>query len=118
MWARIVECMLGCWLLMSPFIFQHSEKEIALWVNDLSVGIVLIVGSLASYWKRTFWAHWLFLPIGLWLIGFGRFSYSPPLPRGYQNEIITGILLLMFAIVPNEATQPPKSWQNADGRPG
>jgi hypothetical protein len=27
-----------------------------------------------------------------------------------QNDIVVGLLLLMFAIVPNHATRPPRDW--------
>ena len=113
MWARIVECMLGCWLLISPFVFAHSEEHWALWTNDLAAGGMLITFSLASYWRPTGWAHWLFVPLAVWLVVFGRFSSSPPLEPALQNEIIIGLLLLMFAIVPNEASQPPRAWRRS-----
>ena len=111
MWARIVECMLGCWLLMSPFIFAHAEDASALWINDLAAGSALVVLSLASYWRVTAWAHWLLLPIGLWLLAFGRFFETPPLQPALQNAVIVGLLLLMFAIIPNHASMPSRSWR-------
>lgn len=116
MWPRIVECMIGVWLLMSPFIFGHSPNETALWANDFAVGGALIVLSLASYWRPTAWAHWLIIPIGAWLVGFGRISGTPPLEPALQNAILVGLLVLMFAIIPNEASQPPRAWrQPIDG---
>lgn len=111
MWARIVECMLGIWLLMSPFIFHHTDDALGLWINDLAVGCILVVLSLASYWRPTAWAHWLILPVAMWLIGFGRFGSTPPLAGSLQNEIIVGLLLLIFAIIPNHASCPPHEWE-------
>lgn len=111
MWARIVECMLGIWLLLSPFIFQHSRAATAQWTNDLAAGLMLIVLSLASYWKPTAWAHWLLLPMGGWLVGFGRLWSEPPIGPGFQNNILLGLVLLMFAVVPNEAAEPPVAWR-------
>ncbi len=113
MWARVVECMLGCWLLVSPFVFQHGADEAPLWINDLAAGSALIVLSLASYWHKTAWAHWLLLPVGIWLIGFGRLGSTPPLDGGLQNNIMVGMLLSMFAIIPNHASRPPDSWPGA-----
>jgi hypothetical protein len=115
MWARIVECMIGCWLLMSPFIFRHQPGETAMWANDLTVGAVLVVLSLASYWRPTEWAHWLLIPVGVWLVGFGRLGHVPPLEPALQNEIVVGLLLLMFAIVPNDASRPPRAWRQSPG---
>jgi hypothetical protein len=103
--------MLGCWLLISPFIFAHDKGQTALWANDLIAGGTLLVCSLACYWRPLGWLHWLFLPLGAWLVGIGRFTQSPPLPAAFQNEIVVGLLLMMFAIVPNEASHPPRSWR-------
>jgi hypothetical protein len=112
MWARIVECMLGCWLLMSPFIFRHRPGEPALWINDLAVGSAVIVLSIASCWRPMGWAHLLLLFVGAWLIVFGRFQQAPPLQPALQNNLVVGLLLLMFAVIPNEASLPPRAWRN------
>lgn len=113
MWPRIIECMLGVWLLLSPFIFEYSGNDIHLWASDFSSGIALIVLSLISYWKPTAWAHWLLLPVGAWLIAFGRLGASPPLSPALQNSIVVGLLILMVAIVPNNASQPPNEWRQS-----
>jgi SPW repeat len=110
MWARIIECMLGIWLLLSPFIFRHAPAARAQWVNDFATGGVVILLSLASYWRPTVWAHWLLLFLGCWLVGFGRFWTPSTLNPGFQNNILVGLVLLMVAVVPNEASQPPRMW--------
>jgi hypothetical protein len=110
MWPRVVECMLGIWLVMSPFIFRHPSDASAMWINDLGVGLALIVLSLASYARWTRWAHWLLIPVAVWLMAFGRFSSSPPLVAGLQNDIIVGLLLALVAIIPNDASRPPVGW--------
>lgn len=107
--------MMGIWLLMSPFIFGHYPEETWLWANDFFVGSILIVFSLASFWEYTRWAHWLLIPVMVWLAAFGRFSSTPPLEPGRQNEIIVGLVLLLIVIIPNEASQPPRSWRSEEG---
>ncbi|MCO6047490.1 SPW repeat protein [Aeoliella sp. ICT_H6.2] len=114
MWARIVESMLGVWLLMSPFIFRHTSDATHLWINDLAMGCTLIVLSLASYWSKTRGAHWLLLVAAVWLIGFGRLNGTPPLQPALQNNLIVGLLLGMVAIVPNEASLPPVRWRQQE----
>lgn len=111
MWARIVECMLGIWLLLSPFIFSHADRATAQWITDLGAGSLFILLSLFSYWKPTAWAHVLILPVAGWLIGFGRFWHEPPLGPGFQNEILVGLIALMIAVVPTGAAQPPRRWE-------
>jgi peptidoglycan/LPS O-acetylase OafA/YrhL len=118
MWARIIEVMLGCWLAMSPFIFRHSAADRVQWFNDLFLAMVVIGLALVSFWPPLRFAHVAILVIALWLIGFG-FSASPyPTPPALQNDIVVGLLLLMFAIVPNEATRPPRPWRDVLARRG
>jgi len=78
------------------------------------MGMVLIVFSLASYFRPLAWAHWLLFGVGTWLVAFGRFQEGPPIPPALQNSVVVGLLLMMFAIIPNYASQPPPSWQEAD----
>jgi hypothetical protein len=35
-----------------------------------------------------------------------------PTPVALQNDLMLGLLLLMFAIVPNEASLPPEKWRD------
>jgi hypothetical protein len=112
MWARVIEVTLGCWLAMSPFIFRHSAEDRVLWFNDLFASIVVIMLALVSFWSPLRFAHVANLGIALWLIGFGFWASTYPAPPALQNNIVVGMLLLMFAIVPNKATRPPRPWRD------
>ncbi|MEX0729127.1 MAG: SPW repeat protein [Planctomycetaceae bacterium] len=111
MWSRVVEAMLGCWLIISPFIFLAPEQRTEWWFNDMIAGLAVIVFALMSYWHPTRRAHLLTLGMAGALIvlaywhGFGD---APPIS---QNEMVLGVLLLMFAIVPNDAGHPPPAWE-------
>jgi Zn-dependent protease len=116
MWARVVEVMLGCWLVVSPFVFRHPVQNRAWWINDLACAAAIITLALLSYWQPMRHAHLAITVIALWLIGFGYFSAHHPLPPALQNNLLLGLLLVMFAIIPNNATQPPEAWQEFDRR--
>jgi hypothetical protein len=117
MWSRVVEVMLGCWLLISPFLFAHPAEEISWWITDMAAGLVVIVCALASYWPPTRHAHLLTLLVAAALIGFAYQSAGQDaVPSAHQNEGILGLLLMMFAVIPNEATRPPQSWENSRRR--
>ncbi|MGH7201190.1 MAG: SPW repeat protein, partial [Planctomycetaceae bacterium] len=115
MWCRVAEIAIGCWLMMSPFIFRYSEREILrptlLWWNDLLVGLLIATLALCSFRWPLRHAHLALLAVGLWQIGLGYFGGVPANPPEMQNEIFVGLFLLMFAILPNEADRPPESWE-------
>ena len=114
MWSRVVEIMLGCWLLISPFIFQHESGQVALWANDLGCGTAVILFALFSYWHPTRHAHVATMAVALWLIGFAYWHGFGSAPPASQNHVILGMLLGMFAVIPNEATRPaPAAWEES-----
>jgi hypothetical protein len=116
MWSRVVEVMLGCWLLISPFVFAHPSDAAALWINDLSCGSAVIVFGLFSYWRPTQHAHLLSLAVGTWLVAFAyRQGFGEPSPAS-QNHLILGLLLLMFAIIPNDAAEAAPAWDAEPAR--
>ena len=104
--------MLGVWLALSPFIFAAGPRSSELMI----CGGVVIALALASFWRPVEWAHLLIGAVALWLIGSGYFTQPRPGPPAAQNEIVSGLLLMMLFIVPNEATEPPKSWRRFHSR--
>jgi hypothetical protein len=109
MWARVIEIMLGFWLLASPFIFRFDEtKNLA---NDLSCGLAVIVFGFLSHWRRAEWAHFLTLAVALWLVVFG-FRAGYPAPPSAQNQIILGLLVGMLAVIPNRTNEIPAAWRD------
>ena len=113
MWARVIEFMLGCWLAVSPFIFQHPADNALLWATDWIAAAVVIFFALLSYWPPLSKIHLATAVLSLVLIGIGRLSSLDHPPPGAQNEIVVGLLLLMFALVPSHSAEPPAAWQNA-----
>lgn len=111
MWARVAELMLGLWLVLSPLIFRGTEALERFVAIDIAVGSLVVLFSLLSFWHRTGWAHFGTAAVALGLGLFAYFGSDRPGPPAAQNEITVAMLLLLLAIVPNEANQPPKSWR-------
>lgn len=111
MWSRVVEIMIGCWLLMSPFLFRYGSDEPSLWINDFATGSAVIVFGLLSYWQPTRHIHLVTVAVGGWLIAFAYIiGFGTERPAA-QNYVIVGLMLMMFAIIPNSASRPPKGWK-------
>lgn len=111
MWARIVEACLGCWLIISPFIFSETTEGTLIWASDLAGGAVVLTIALASCWKPLEKAHLLQLAAAAYLIGLGFLAAPPPPPPPFQNFIVIGLLLLVLGIIPGRASLPPRGWQ-------
>lgn len=46
------------------------------------------------------------------LRGYGRLSSPEHVTPSLQNYILIGLLLLMFALIPNHASRPPRWWHS------
>jgi len=110
MWGRVVEIMTAVWLAVSPFVFRVQSDPTILWADQI-IALSICVLSGLSYWRPTRHAHLLILLIAVGLIAWGRLSGTPP-PFIHQNHIVAGLFLLMIAIIPNHASDPPPVWLN------
>lgn len=110
MWARVVEVMLGCWLALSPATFERAAASGELWLTDICAGGLVICFALASFWQPTRRAHLAILVVATALVAKGFMVPFPP-SAAEQNHILVGLLLMMFAIIPGRASQPPQGWK-------
>lgn len=110
MWARIVEILLGFWLAASIFIVRRVPGDMTGLINDVVCGLAVVAFGCLSFIERAAWLHFLTLAVGLWLIIFGYIAGYPS-PATAQNRIIIGLLLAMFAIIPNRINEMPESWR-------
>ena len=111
MWPRVVEVMMGLWLAASPFIFRHPPDQEALWVRDFLCALAVISLGLLSFWRRARRAHLGILAVGAYLVLAAFLSDASPPPAALQNDLLVGVVLLMLAILPSEASLPPRSWR-------
>lgn len=112
MWPRHAEFMLACWLALSPFVFRHDPAAHALWWNDFTCAAAAAVLAVLPHWHRARRVHLLLIPVGLWLMAYGRLHATPEgLAPAYQNHIMVGLLLVMFAIIPSRSAEPPRAWR-------
>lgn len=113
MWARICEWILAVWLMAGGWLFEGATEAAPSWPHDMAVGMGIILVSALSLRRGLNRLHLLVIPAALWLLGIGFTTSTTPPPALYQNYIATGLVLLMFAIVPNRASHPPPLWGDA-----
>ena len=114
MWPRVIEGMLGCWLLVTPLVFRNTAAVEDYTTSALGSGAIVIVMALLSFWEPPRFARFGTLGVSLWLTLHGFFAAERPGPPAAQNEILIGLTLLLFAIIPNEASRPPRAWRHED----
>ena len=112
MWARVTEFMLGCWMLCSPFIFRGEHRGDAPVIWDFTAGVLMITFALLSFWERTRYAHIGNLLLAIGMVLGPRIALAPEIPPAGENFMMIGLLLLMFAMVPNLASHPPHAWRS------
>jgi hypothetical protein len=112
MWSRVIEMLLGLWLAAGPVFVPQLIQPPPWRLLDIGLGSVTIVLAAASFWPRAHFAHLLLLVVGAVLIASGYLFLGAP-PPAAQNRAVVGFLLLMFAIIPNHASRPPRSWNDA-----
>jgi hypothetical protein len=74
-------------------------------------GALIVGASLLSFWEKTRHARLVTLLASLWLMGHGYFSSVRPGPPAAQHEITIGMILLLFAVLPNEINEMPAPWR-------
>lgn len=109
MWGRVLEIVTATWLAASPWIYR-AASDTTLVTADLLVALLICVLSGFAYWPKTRYAYLGNLAIGLGLIIWGRIG-ATPLPPEQQNHIVVGLFLMMMALIPNHASQPPRVWR-------
>ena len=109
MWPRIVEVMLGLWLVLGPLIFRPESSDLALIVNHLVYGTATVVAALIAI--RVRFLRVVTIAIGLWLIGYGYVAGGYPAAPGYLNLIVTGVLVSALGLIPTDCLQPTQSWR-------
>ena len=96
--------------MISPFVFRHAPGATALWANDVACGATVICFGLLSYAQSTRHTHLLSLVVAVWLIAFAYWQGFGAAPPASQNHAIIGLLLAMFAVIPNHASRPGSKW--------
>ena len=113
MWPRVVEVMLGAWLVISPFIFRDTSGLERYTVSMVVSGTVIAVASSLAFWSPAAGARYVTLLTSLWLMAHGYFFAARPGPPAAQNELVVGLVILLFAVLPNDVNRPPEKWEHS-----
>ncbi|BDG04094.1 SPW repeat domain-containing protein [Anaeromyxobacter oryzae] len=94
--ARVANLILGVWLFVSAFIWQHSAPErTSTWIMGVVVAVFALIAMRASQarWVNTAAAIWTF--IAVWAL--------PHSNLGTQwNNALVAIAVFLLSLVPGE----------------
>lgn len=105
MWARISEIVLGIWLLLTPVIFKVED-----WAG-VYIGPIVILLALMCFYEKINKMHLLQVLPAFWLLYLGYTYPTSTLPFYLQNYILVALTILMFAVIPSNASDHPRPWK-------
>lgn len=95
-WPFLTIVLLGLWLLLGPQTFGYAGP---IRISDHVCGAAtVIVGVLTIRQRSRWWARWMTVAIGFWLL-FAPLIFASPEAAAYLNNTIVGTLLIALAIV-------------------
>ena len=112
-WPRYCELALALWLVAASWIldYQNSTHQA---MTVIPGGAILLLDILSIASPRRY-SYLGVAGVALGLLAYG-FLAMPVGLTGTENNVIVALLLLMFAILPTEATLPPASWRDYHGK--
>ena len=113
MWARWIEIILGMALILLPRWLDYNGAGAWQWNVALCGALVIAFASLSftRHWRSL---HRATLAVALWLSAAAYFTGGHPAAPRAQAELTIGLMLLMFAIIPSDASLPSPAWREFD----
>jgi hypothetical protein len=101
MWARVINILIGLWLIASPAVLQMDKIA----ANNLRViGPLVVSFAFIAIWEVTRTLRWVnvalgaWLPLGSWVLGYA--SLVPTL-----NESLCGVIIIVLGLVKGKLTR-------------
>jgi hypothetical protein len=113
-WPRFCELGLALWLIASPWILDQPIPP-GYRIVAFAAGALIVMLDVLAIAGRFLYGHLVILLVCLGLGGFAILGL-PPMSQAAQSLVVTCLLLAILAILPTEATSPPRSWREFERR--
>ncbi|MGH9458010.1 MAG: hypothetical protein ACRD2J_10265 [Thermoanaerobaculia bacterium] len=107
MWPRLCEIAVALWLFVGPAFFPGPERVELITRVVAAAVLIFSAGSLLERFRRAYLGTFA---VSLGIIAWVLMQPSPVAPA-FENLMVSGLLLAMFAILPPEDNQPPRAWR-------
>lgn len=101
MWARLLNALLGIWLMAAPAVLNYGEPALT---NDRIFGPIAASLATVAIWQATRPLRWLNLLVGIWLL-LAPWVLSYAEAVAMINSSIVGILMVALALVKGKTDQ-------------
>ena len=99
--ARFVNIVVGAWLFISAFIWQHSGSE---FTNTWICGVLAVVFAVIAMAQPM--ARWLNTLLAIWLV-IGTLAFHWVSSGTLWNNLICAAVIFIASLAPNEEMHTP-----------
>jgi len=96
LWTYAVNCVLGIWLISSPFLFDYKSHNLVM--SDTISGALIILFEFLSFSPRRFLMRWALPVISFWLLMAPLIFWSPT-PAVFLNDTLIACLVITFSFL-------------------
>ncbi len=96
LWTYLVNCILGIWLITSPFLFDYKSQ--ALSTSDIVSGALIILFECLAFSPRRTIVRWCTPAVAFWLL-FAPLIFWSPTPAVYLNDSLIAIFVIALSIL-------------------
>jgi hypothetical protein len=116
LWTYAVNCILGLWLILSPFIYDYKSPELVM--SDTIAGALIILFECLSFSPRLALLRWFTPAVAFWLL-FAPLVFWSPTPAVYLLDTLIACLVITFSIlVPGVPGRAGEELAGPDQPPG
>lgn len=96
LWTYAANCILGFWLIISPFLCDYKSSELA--ISDTASGALIILFECISFSPQRYMMRWFTPAVAIWLL-FAPFVFWSPTPAVYFMDTLIACLVIAFSIL-------------------
>lgn len=104
-WQDVVNCVLGVWLFLSPWILGFADVGLAA-TNAWIFGVIVAALALLAIFAYRQWEEWLAAAIGVWLFISPWVLGAAANANILWNSLIVGALLVILALWSSQLEHP------------
>ncbi len=116
LWTYAVNCILGLWLITSPFLYDY--KSSALVISDVVSGALIVAFECLSFSSKRYLLRWFTVLVAVWLL-FAPLVFWSSTPAVYLMDTLIACFVIVFSVlVPGTPGQGGVEKSGPDQPPG